>query len=73
MTPAERLEKRIIEREAHYVRVAIRLRYDYPTTTIPVDELYNLLMAAYREGGRDMHAAINDELEPLWVAAGIEP
>lgn len=61
------------QREEEYARAVLALRYEFPETVVPAERIEQLMMEAYRDGGRDMYAAVNETLAPLWKQAGIEP
>lgn len=63
------MDRRCIE----YIALVQALRHEFPDVAFPAERIEQLLMDAYRDGGRDMYAAVNKTLAPLWKHAGIEP
>ena len=69
----DRFDDVLEQRAATYRQMAaILVAETLPTATNPTTLLAELLQSAYRAGARDMHTAIAEQLEPLWILAGLE-
>jgi hypothetical protein len=71
--PVEELEVVMERRCGQYDSMALTFLDLMATNENPQNVLVELMMGAYRDGGRDMHKIISETLNPLWDAAGIKP
>ena len=66
METSATLESAMRQRSDQYLRVARTICDLVLTSPAPVLALHELLMDAYRDGGRDMHKAITEILDERW-------
>jgi hypothetical protein len=70
----DRFDDVMDQRALLYQKLAELLVISYlPDAADPVALLAEALQTAYRAGARDMHTAVAEQLQPLWILAGLEP
>ena len=70
----DRFDDVMEQRAARYrTLAAVLVAHHLPAAADPTELLAQALQDAYRAGARDMHTAVAEQLQPLWILAGLEP